>query len=213
MKPLTKTIRVARTEQKNWKKELYTFLLNYRATPHSTTGYPPAELLFNRSIRTKLPQTVTVRDKPKDSVVRFKDEKAKSKMKQYADAKRKAKNTVIQVGDTVLLRQKKQNKFSTKFDPSPFKVTRKKGTMITALRNEKYVTRNASLFKKVNFRLSEGEEEESDEDEDDCSTDTNPNDRNNHRPPNDQNNENTTRRYPLRNRKHLNRYGQNIYAS
>ena len=149
MKPLTKTIRAARTEQKDWKKELYTFLLNYRATPHSTTGYPPSELLFNRSIRTKLPQTVTVRDQQKDSVVRSQDEQAKSKMKQYADAKRKATDTLIEVGDTVLLRQKKQNKFSTKFDPSPFKVTRKKGTMATALRNGKYVTRNASLFKIV----------------------------------------------------------------
>ena len=62
-----------------WKKELYTFLLNYRATPHSTTGYRPSELLFNRSIQTKLPQTVTVRDRQKDSVVQSKDEEAKSK--------------------------------------------------------------------------------------------------------------------------------------
>ena len=38
MKPLTKTIRAARTEQKDWKKELYTFILNYRATPHSSGG-------------------------------------------------------------------------------------------------------------------------------------------------------------------------------
>ena len=42
MKPLIKTIRAAKTEKIDWKKELYTFLLNYRATPHSTTGYPPS---------------------------------------------------------------------------------------------------------------------------------------------------------------------------
>ena len=28
----------------------------YRSTPHSTTGVSPAELLFNRKLRTKLPQ-------------------------------------------------------------------------------------------------------------------------------------------------------------
>ena len=28
----------------------------YRSTPHSTTGLSPAELLFGRKIRTKLPQ-------------------------------------------------------------------------------------------------------------------------------------------------------------
>ena len=41
--------------------------------------------------------------------------------------------------------------------------------MITALRNGKYVTRNASLFRKVNISFSE-REEESDEDEDDYGT-------------------------------------------
>jgi hypothetical protein len=37
-KGLKKTIRVATIERKNWKEELYNFLLNYRATPHTTTG-------------------------------------------------------------------------------------------------------------------------------------------------------------------------------
>ena len=32
------------------------FLLAYRSTPHSTTGISPAELLFRRPLRTKLPQ-------------------------------------------------------------------------------------------------------------------------------------------------------------
>ena len=107
MKPLTKTIRAAHTEKKDWKKELYTFLLNYRATPHSTTGFPPSELLFNRLIRTKLPQVISVQDSKKDAAVRLKDERAKSKMKQYADQRRRAKDTEIHIGDTVLLRQKK----------------------------------------------------------------------------------------------------------
>ena len=144
--------------------------------------------------------------------MRSKDEQAKTKMKQYADSRRKAKDTVIEVGDTVLLRQKKHTKFSTKFDPSPFKVTRKKGTMIIALRNGKYVTRNASLFKKVNLRSFQEEEEESDEDKDDFNTDHDSNARNEN-PQNDQNhgqNGNNARRYPIRNRKQLNRYGQNI---
>ena len=40
MKPLTKSVRAACTEKKNWKREIYTFLLNYRATPHTTTELP-----------------------------------------------------------------------------------------------------------------------------------------------------------------------------
>lgn len=79
MKPLTKSVRAACTEKKNWKREIYTFLLNYRATPHTTTGFPPSELLFNRKIRTKLPQVVSVSDESKDDIVRQTDELAKKK--------------------------------------------------------------------------------------------------------------------------------------
>ena len=53
MKPLTKSIRAANMERRDWKKELHIFLLNYRATPHATTGFSPAKLLFNREIKTK----------------------------------------------------------------------------------------------------------------------------------------------------------------
>ena len=56
MKPLTKAIRSAHVEGKTWRKHLYKFLLNYRKPPHSTTGFAPAELLFNRKVRNKLPQ-------------------------------------------------------------------------------------------------------------------------------------------------------------
>ena len=58
MKPLTKAVRCAQAEGRDWKKNLFRFLLNYRATPHSSTGVTPAELLFKRQIATKLPERV-----------------------------------------------------------------------------------------------------------------------------------------------------------
>jgi hypothetical protein len=60
-KCLNKTIRIATIERKNWKEELYNFLLNYRATPHTTTGRTPSELLFSRIIKTKVPQVIKSR--------------------------------------------------------------------------------------------------------------------------------------------------------
>ena len=85
----------------------------------------------------------------RDSAVRRKDTTAKEKMKHHTDRKRRAKKTVIGIGDLILIRQRKENKFPTKFDPKPFRVTKVKGTMITSIWNEKYITRNVSQCKKI----------------------------------------------------------------
>ena len=169
MKPLTKAIRSAHAEGKRWTKHLYRFLLNYRTTPHSTTGFPPAQLLFNRKVNNKLPQVSST----ENTKLIEKDMKAKSKMKEKADKTRKAKSSTIKVGDAVLVKQRKQNKFSTRFDPNPFRVVKKNGTMITAHRNDMSITRNASHFKQVDPSLFHDQSEEED-DEDVNSKDTNP---------------------------------------
>ena len=138
MKPLTKAVRAAHAEGRDWKKDLYRFLLNYRATPHNTTGIAPSQLLFNRTIKTKLPQIDHRQQTDTHLDIQEKDEKAKEKMKQNADRRAHSKPSDIKVGETVLIRQRKKNKFTTKFDPSPFQVVRVRGTMVTAVRNEKY---------------------------------------------------------------------------
>jgi len=146
MKPMTKAIRSAHAEGKPWKKHFHKFLLNYRSTPHCTTGFTPAELLFNRKVRNKLPHLSNDTQFTSQEVEK-RDEKAKAKMKAYADAKARAAPSEIAVGDLVLARQRKQSKLSTPFDPRPFRVIRKKGTMVTACRSGKYITHNASYFK------------------------------------------------------------------
>ena len=203
MKPLTNAVRSAHAEGRDWKKELLIFLLNYRATPHSTTGLPPSNLLlFNRLIETKLPQLKTENKSEKEVAVQEKDKKAKEKMKIYADKKRRAQSSEIKVGDMVLMKQRKHNKFSTRFDPVPFRVERRQGTMVTVTRNGKYVTRNTSLLKKVNCPtyMADGEEEENIDDDD-------PQPPTNGRPAGAA----PVRRYPARNRHGFERFGQNIY--
>jgi hypothetical protein len=58
MRTIQKTLRATNLENKNWKQELFLFLQNYRATPHSTTGVSPAALLFGRKLTVKLPEVV-----------------------------------------------------------------------------------------------------------------------------------------------------------
>ena len=53
---MLKAIRTAHSEGRDWKIALIQFLRDYRSFPHSTTKESPAKLLFNRELRTKMPQ-------------------------------------------------------------------------------------------------------------------------------------------------------------
>ena len=65
----------------------------------------------------------------------------------------------------MLVRQRKENKLSTHFDPSAFRVTSKRGAKITARQNGKYITRNTSHFEliaPVSKEMTDDEEQEDD---------------------------------------------------
>ncbi len=113
-------------KEETGKNDLYRFLLNYRATPHSSTTVTPAELLFNRKIATNLPEVVDDQE-GSDTELQLRDSQAKQKMKAHADRRVRVQESILTISDTVLTRQKKRSKFSTRFDPSPYKVVEVKG--------------------------------------------------------------------------------------
>ena len=83
-----------------------------------------------------------------DDEVQKQDQKAKSRMKQYFDKRYASKTRKFNIGDTVLLRQQRNNKTDTTFKPVPFVVTDVKGTTITAESpTGNSITRNCSFFK------------------------------------------------------------------
>jgi hypothetical protein len=138
---------------KNWKQAFFLFLRNYRATPHSTTGRFPAELLFGRKLSVKLPELVQT--SPSRSLFAHKDCTQKEKMKIYADTATKAKPHILCDGDTVLVRQKRQNKLSSLYNKHPYTITQIKGSMITA-RNaagNHVIIRNCSQFKQAHLSI------------------------------------------------------------
>ena len=165
MRMLEKAIRTAQIEGKPWKQELYTFLRNYRASPHSTTEVPPYDAMFQRSMKTKLPEVPSDKetagkrkqDLPRRASIRTRDEKMKEKMKLYADKERHSKSSKLEEGNVVLVRNQKRGKLQAPFQPTPYRVTRKKGSMITAQRGDHQVTRNSSHFKKVNLKIRPAE--------------------------------------------------------
>ena len=145
MKSIKKIWHCARIEGKTFKQELYTFLRQYRATPHSTTGRSPAEILFKRTIRTRLPGKFIPDEDP---ILRAQNTQAKEKQKMYKDAKANVRPHNIEEGDKVLLLQK-ASKTKSIYDPKPYEVTEVHGTQITAQRGSETKRRDAQKFKKV----------------------------------------------------------------
>ena len=93
---------------------------------------------------------------PQHEDIATNDAKEKNRMKAAADEKTHAREHSIKSGDTVLVRQQKQNKLSTPFNPKPFIVEEKKATMITALNGSESLTRNSSQFKVISSKLNQG---------------------------------------------------------
>ena len=89
----------------------------------------------------------------KHAKVQLCDVERKKKSKLYADIKRHAKETHIKVGDIVLLKQPRENKLSTRFNPNPYQVVAMKGHMVTGTRGGHQVTRHASFFKKFEGKV------------------------------------------------------------
>ena len=126
----------------------------YRSTVHPATGETPSKLMFGREIRTKIPELSTnyhhINDDVKDTNV-----ENKMKMKAYRDQKVRARESDIQIGDRVLLLQRKEDKLSTAFRNEEFEVIDRNGTQVTveSPTGARY-TRNTSHIKPI---ITEGQ--------------------------------------------------------
>ena len=152
-KPLMKAIRSAVLEQKNWKQEMYQFLRQHKATPHTSTKFSPHRLLVGWEPGNKLP-CISTKDthdnKAVHAAARVNDKQTKLCQKAYADKRNRAAHNDLQVGDTVLMRKdKRSNKLSIPFSHKPMVVTDVQVPAITASDDNQTVRRNTSRFKKM----------------------------------------------------------------
>jgi hypothetical protein len=154
---LLKRMQIARVEGQDWRKAVQTYLIAYRNTPHPTTGMCPAELMFRRKLRTKLPE---LRENVRlDEEMRDKDREKKEKMKGYADKRRNAKESNLSEGDKVLLKQQRINKWTTTFESQPYQVIDKHGNSVLVESPEGVqYKRNTTHVKPLQERESGSEE-------------------------------------------------------
>ena len=172
VRTLNKFVHTCQAEHSDWRVELQDLLCQYRATPHTSTKILPHEALTGRQMRTALPELKATHKKPLHDL-KANDNTAKLLQKKYADSYRHTAQHNLQIGDTVLVRQQKQNKLSTPYNPTPFTVEKVKGNMVTATNSKHTVTRNSSFFKAVPLHDVHQEpdkpELESDSEDDDSS--------------------------------------------
>ena len=121
-------MQIAQVEREDWKKAVLRNLVTCRNPPYPSTGVCPAELLFRRKLRTKLPE---LREVAKlDEEVRDRDRDKKSKMKEYADRARNAEESSLVAGDKVLLKQQQLNKWTTPFESRAYELIDKHGNSV-----------------------------------------------------------------------------------
>jgi len=157
---LLKAMRIAYAEGKDWRHELSKLLMAYRTTPHEVTGVPPAKRMFGRDIRTKLPE-FREDERERDMAAQDRDAEAKQKGKDDADVRHRARPSDLEVGDTVLMEQQKQNKLSTRYNWTPLKVVHRQGSKVTveSPAGKRYLRNPAHLRKFVERVTVSGEKE------------------------------------------------------
>ena len=150
MKHVKKVWHTALMERNNPVAEMNKHLQMFRATPHPSTGYPPAQLLFGRNINTRLPHPREEENALVEKAL-VNDAQAKATQKKYKDAKPYVKHHRMNIGDQVLLKQQ-QSKRNPPYDPEPYTVVDINGHQITADRDHQVLTRDAQKWKPINIR-------------------------------------------------------------
>ena len=150
MKNLGKIIRCSLTERKDWKFEIRKMLMNYRATPHPSTGKTPAELMFGRKLKIKLPDFV--QQEPEKNGIengeRQMHNKNMLKNKRYHDKHGRVKFTKFKEGERVLVKNTKRTKYEPRYRKEIFEIEIVKGRMVTAKNKQgKHITRDKTFFK------------------------------------------------------------------
>ncbi|KAK9701343.1 Reverse transcriptase (RNA-dependent DNA polymerase) [Popillia japonica] len=131
-KSLKKRLQIAYQKgDKDYKKEIITYLMMYNVTPHGTTGKSPSELLINRRIRDKIPCIEDIYMETLDEEV-------------------KATNTEIKPGNKVLVKKVVcSHKLTSNFDNEEYEVISKHGNEVTVFGRGKIIKRNVAHLKKL----------------------------------------------------------------
>ena len=137
MKPLGKTMKIAIQNNERDDKALTQLLHNYRDTPHPNTNVAPGAMLFRDGYRSTFPR---VSASPEDvQKAKNRDRELKEKRDMKVNSSKYRKQTEINVGDRVLIRNfTRKSKFEPLFPQVIFEVVSisRNNTVVTVRREE-----------------------------------------------------------------------------
>lgn len=159
----------AKLDNMNWRTALEKYVhAHNKVRPLSRLGVTPFELLVGWKFRGTFP---SLWDSSSPEMldrtdIKEKDAVSKLKSKVYADKQRGAKDSDIQVGDTVLVAIQKRQKSDPEFTAERFCVIAREGAKVV-VRSERGVqySRNVQDVKKVPLCLQEQDEQTSNKDD------------------------------------------------
>lgn len=123
------------TEKGKWRDSLKDYLRNYNSIPHSSTGFPPFQLLQGKRYHEYLPICTDwdgeYEDNPIWSEAKRNDKRAKAKQKKAYDLRNRACEITIKEGDWVVMQnQRRATKMESRFLQSRFRVMRMVGPRV-----------------------------------------------------------------------------------
>jgi len=154
MKMVNKTEQISHLQGKDASDRriaIQEMLQAYRSTPHPATGVSPYNAMYGRDIRTKIDYTRANEVLGEEDVnINNKDAAYKMKHRQYKQSRMRKKTLLV--GDYVLVRQPKVNKWTTFNEPTFYVITNMQGTKVTARRvtDHRTICRDVSQFTLAN---------------------------------------------------------------
>ena len=124
-------------------------LMGYRSTPHPASGYCPNEALMKKNVRTKLDYDSISRNYHKmEREITNRDKEYKQKWDNQHRHPKVEKHK-FKIGDRILLKKRKQNKWSSAFEKEPYSIIGISGSTIETKRKSdgRTMQRDVSKFK------------------------------------------------------------------
>jgi transposase InsO family protein len=123
MKHVNSAAQHAAVEGKSLRDTLVARIRAHNDAQHRETGEVPSQLLFGRRLRRGLPSVLSTHVQVDRDAMRERDFESKAKKKKVEDRRRRAKDSDVSIGDTVVLERAVKRKGDTRFDPEELIVT------------------------------------------------------------------------------------------